>query len=333
MSVEQTTPTTAGPSIAEPISAQLKTGATQGLRKGLHGFLWITKILVPVSLAVAILDWTGWLYALDPVFQPVMGLINLPPQAALPILSAMFTSFYAGLAMIVVIPFTQEQVMLLAIFITICHMLIVEGIIQHKAGFNFLQTDILRIVTAGVTVYVVSLFFPGTENPVAMPDSLAASVPLTDMLLTWLVSTLQLLAKIVLVITAVMIAIETMKVLGWTDRLANLFRPLMKVMGLSPSVATMWVAGVFFGIIYGAAVITEEAESGRCTPDELRRLHMHLGINHSTIEDPALFLALGISLFWTIVPRLIAAAVVVNLYNLVVKIWSRVRARPAETSS
>jgi len=333
LSVEPTNPTTAGSSADRPIASQLKAGVTQGLRKGIHGFLWITRILVPVSLAVALLDWTGWLYALDPVFQPVMGLINLPPQAALPILSAMFTSFYAGLAMIVVIPFTQEQVMLLAIFITICHMLIVEGIIQHKAGFNFLQTDILRIITAGATVYVVSLFFPGTENPVVMPDALTASVPLADMLLAWLVSTLQLLAKIVLIITAVMVAIETMKVLGWTDKLAHAFRPIMKLMGLSPNVATMWVAGVFFGIIYGAAVITEEAQSGRCTPDELKRLHMHLGINHSTVEDPALFLALGISVFWTIVPRLLAAAVVVNLYNLGCRIWSRVRPRPVETSS
>jgi len=327
------TPTTTGPTVVEPMSSQLKAGATQGLRKGLHGFLWITKILVPVSLAVALLDWTGWLYALDPVFQPVMGLINLPPQAALPILSAMFTSFYAGLAMIVVIPFTQEQVMLLAVFITICHMLIVEGLIQHKAGFNFLQTDILRIVTAGLTVYIVSLFFPGTENPVVMPDSLGAAMPLADMLVAWLLSTLQLLAKIVLIITAVMIAIETMKVLGWTERLAAACRPIMKLMGLSPSVATMWVAGVFFGIIYGSAVITEEAASGRCTPDELKRLHMHLGINHSTVEDPALFLALGISVFWTIVPRLVAAAVVVNLYNLANKIWSRVRPGPAETAT
>jgi hypothetical protein len=245
----------------------------------------------------------------------------------------MFTSFYAGLAMIVVIPFTQEQVMLLAVFITICHMLIVEGLIQHKAGFNFLQTDILRIVTAGLTVYIVSLFFPGTENPVVMPDSLGAAMPLADMLVAWLLSTLQLLAKIVLIITAVMIAIETMKVLGWTERLAAACRPIMKLMGLSPSVATMWVAGVFFGIIYGSAVITEEAQSGRCTPGELKRLHMHLGINHSTVEDPALFLALGISVFWTIVPRLVAAAVVVNLYNLANKIWSRVRPRPAETAT
>lgn len=326
MSLERVTPTANPPALSDSLSSQLKTGATRGLRKGVHGFLWIARILVPVSLAVALLDWTGWLYALDPVFQPVMGIINLPPQAALPILSAMFTSFYAGLAIIVAVPFTQAQVTLLAIFITICHMLIVEGIIQHKAGFNFLKTDILRIITAGATVYIVSLFFEGTETPVVMHSSLGATVPLSEMLLGWLKSTLQLIAKIIVIISAVMIAIEVMKVLGWTERLARAFRPVMKLMGLSPNVAPMWVAGVFFGIIYGSAVITEEAESGRYTPEELERLHMHLGINHSTIEDPALFLALGISVFWTIVPRLIAAAVVVNVYNLVHRVWSRLKA-------
>jgi hypothetical protein len=313
------------------LSRQLKEGLRLGGHKGLKGFVWITKILVPVSLAVALLDWTGWLYVLDPFFQPVMGLMNLPPQAALPIITAIFTSFYAALGMIVVIPFTEAQVTLLAIFITICHMLVVESTIQHKAGFSFVQTSILRLVTAGVTVFVVSLFFTGTETPVVMPDSLGAAAPLSDMLTSWAISTLSLLLKIAIIIGCVMIAIETMKVLGWTERLARIFRPLMALLGLSPNVAPMWVAGALFGIIYGSAAISEEAASGRYSPDELKRLHMHLGINHSTIEDPALFLALGISVFWTMVPRLLAAAAVVNIYNVACKIWSRVRPKPAET--
>lgn len=304
----------------------LKSGLRTGIRKGIRGFLWICRILLPVSLAVALLDWTGWLYALDPVFRPAMGVMNLPPQAALPILTAVLTSFYAALAMIVVIPFTDAQVVLLAIFITICHMLIIEGIIQHKAGLSFLQTTLIRLFTAGITVYVVSLFFPGTETPVAMPETLGRSIPLGDMLIGWTVSTLQLLGKILLIIVPVMVALETLKVLGWNERLANAFRPFMAILGLSPGVSSMWVAGAFFGIIYGSAVISEEASSGRCSGEELKRLHISLGINHSMVEDPALFLALGISLFWTIVPRFIASAVAVHTYRLAVMLATRVKA-------
>ena len=303
----------------------VKRGFFEGLRKGVHGFLWIAKILVPVSLAVALLDWSGWLYALDPIFQPVMGLINLPPQAALPILSAMFTSFYAGLAMIIIIPFSPDQVILLAIFITICHMLIVEGLIQHKSGIAFAKIDAIRILTAGVTVYVVSLFLSETETPVVMPGALVTRAPLPDMLLAWTTSTVELLLKLLLIIMAVMIVLETLKTLGWDEKIAAFFKPFMSVFGLSANVAPMWVAGTFFGIIYGSAVIMEEATSGKYTKDELERLHISLGVSHSVVEDPALFLALGVSLFWTIVPRLIAAAIAVNLYRLFQVIRKRIR--------
>ena len=305
----------------------LKAGFLQGLRKGTHGFLWICRILVPVSFAVALLDWTGWLYALDPIFQPVMGLINLPPQAALPILLAIFSSFYAALGIIVVIPFSTEQVILLAIFIMIAHMLIMEGLIQHKSGIGLAKIDAIRLVTAGLTVFAVSQFFSGTEAPVALPGALGVHATLLDTLAGWTLSTLRLLLKILIIIMAVMVVLETLKVLGWNERLATFFRPFMAVLGLSPNVTTMWVAGAFFGIIYGSAVIMEEAASGRFAEDELERLHISLGINHSIVEDPALFLALGIGPFWTLVPRFIAAAVAVQLYRLVGVARSRSKSR------
>jgi hypothetical protein len=309
------------------LAAGLKAGFLLGLRKGTRSFLWICRILVPVSFAVALLDWTGWLYALDPIFQPVMGLINLPPQAALPILLAIFTSFYAALGIIVVVPFSTEQVILLAIFIMIAHMLIVEGLIQHKSGMSLAKIDAIRLVTAGLTVFAVSQFFSGTEAPVVLPEALGMHATLLDALAGWTLSTLRLLFKILIIITAVMVVLETLKVLGWNEKLATFFQPFMAVLGLSPNVTTMWVAGAFFGIVFGSAVIMEEAASGRFAEGELERLHISLGINHSIVEDPALFLALGIGLFWTLVPRFIAAAVAVQLYRLVGAARSRLESR------
>ncbi len=308
----------------------LKAGFHQGSRKGTHGFLWICRILVPVSFVVALLDWTGWLYALDPIFQPVMGLMNLPPQAALPILLAISTSVYAAIGMLVVIPFSTEQVLLLAVFITIAHMLVVEGLIQHKSGINLVKIDTIRLVAAGLTVFAVSQFFPGTEAPVAMPEALVGQGTLLDVLAGWTLSTLGLLLKILIIIMIVMVALETFKVQGWNERLAVFFRPVMAILGLTPNVASMWVAGTFFGLTYGSVAIMEEAASGSFEEDELERLHISLGINHSIVEDPALFLALGVGVFWTVVPRFLAAAVAVQLYRLVGAV--RARYGPRESS-
>lgn len=311
----------------------LKAGFYHGSRKGIHGSLWIFKILVPVSLAVALLDWTGWLYALDSIFQPIMGLINLPPQAALPILLAIFTSFYAAIGIIVVVPFSAGQVLLLAVFITIAHMLVVEGLIQHKSGINLVKINAIRLVTAGLTVFVVSQFFPGTEAPVVLPEALGLHATLLDALAGWALSTLSLLLKIFIIVMVVMVALETLDVLGWNERLAVFFRPVMALLGLTPNVATIWVAGTFFGLTCGSAVVMEEAASGRYAEDELERLHISLGINHSIIEDPALFLALGVGVFWTVVPRFLAAAVAVQLYRLVGAARSRLRPHASSGSA
>ncbi len=324
-------PGTGIPPTASPppgLKAGIKLGVGRGIRRGLQGFLWIMKILIPVSLTVALLDWTGWLYALDPVFRPVMAVINLPPQAALPILSALFSSFYAAVAMMMVIPFTQAQFILMAIFISIAHMLIVEGLVQHKSGMNMAAITTMRLAAACLAVYIVSLFFAETAVPVVMPQNLEAQVPLSTALWEWTLETANLMLRILLIIVSVMIVLESLKQLGLTDRIAALFRPFMVLFGLSPRVATMWVTGVFFGILYGSAVIVEEAGSGRFTEDELKRLHISLGMCHSMVEDPALFLALGIGLQWTVLPRLFAAAMAVQLYRLVTVLRRRLRPLP-----
>ncbi len=316
MSRNHAGPAPSGAILAESAGAKLKKGLARGTGRGLHGFLWIAKILVPVSLAVALLEWTGWLYLLDPAFRPVMGLINLPPQAALPVLTALLSSFYAAFAMMLVIPFTTAQLILLAIFISIAHMFFIEGTIQHKAGINGPAMVTVRLVTACVTVIVVSWFFEGTSTPVVMPQGITARASVEAVLWTWAVSTLKLLLKMLLIMVPAMAVLELMKVFNWTERVARVFRPLMALLGLSPNVAALWVAGTFFGIIYGSALIVEESTSGRYTPDELKRLHISLGLNHSIVEDPAMFLAAGIGLFWTIVPRFLATIAAVHLYRL-----------------
>lgn len=321
------TPEATTPSMppASRLKDSIRTGFQKGIRHGLHGFWWITRILVPVSLAVALLDWTGWLYALDPVFSPVMALINLPPQAALPIISALFSSFYAAVAMMVVIPFTDSQFILMALFISICHMIVVEGLIQHKAGINGVFITVVRLAAACLAVFIASQFLPGTEAPVVMPANLGGRIPLSAALLAWALSTIKLMLKILAIIVPVMIVLELLKELGYTNRIANVFRPFMLLLGLPPNVATMWVTGTFFGLIYGSAVIVEESTSGRFTEDELTRLHISLGISHSMVEDPALFLALGVGLQWTVLPRLLAAAFSVHLYRLSRAIGLRLR--------
>jgi hypothetical protein len=86
----------------------------------------------------------------------------------------------------------------------------------------------------------------------------------------------------------------------------------MKILGLPEGAVTMWITGAGFGLLYGSAVIIEEARKGTLTKEELEHLHISIGINHSVVEEAALFLALGVNPLWLLIPRFVTASVAVH---------------------
>jgi hypothetical protein len=292
--------------------SRLKTGLRTGIKKGWSSFVWICKIIVPVSFLAALLQWTGWLGRLDFLLHPVMSLINLPAAAALPIIIAMSVSFYAAIAIMVALPFTIEQITLIALFITIAHMLIAEGIVQHKSGLNIIKATLIRIGAAILSVLVVSQFFTDTSQSVTLPASLAVDAAFLEVLKGWAIDTLSLCGRVFIIIMLVMMALYASESLGWLKYVRNFFRPLMKILGLSDRAVTMWVTGAGFGLLYGSAVIMEEANKETLTKEELEHLHISIGINHSIVEETGLFLALGVNPLWLLIPRFVAAIVAVQ---------------------
>jgi hypothetical protein len=285
----------------------------------------MVKILVPISLFTALLEWTGWLDKMDFIIQPVMGLLGLPAMAALPIVSGLLTGVYGGIASMAVLPFTREQMTLLAVFILISHNMIQEGVIQSKSGINPVKATLFRLAASAVTVIAMSHFMAGGGPEAQELAGAAASTsePFLSMLRNWAVETSRLVFKIFFIVMALLTVMEVLKTLGWMDRIVLLFSPVLRLLGLSTKVGVLWITAVVFGLAYGAAVIVEEAKKGDMTKEELEELQLSIGINHSMVEDPILFLALGLSAFWLWVPRLVTAILVVH----VLRFWRLLRKR------
>jgi len=296
---------------------QLRYGLRTGSRKGWGSFVWICKILIPTSFLVILIQWSGWLYQAVPLLNPLMRLIHLPGEAALPIISGVLIGPYTTIAIVTVIPFSIEQITLIAIFTMIAHSLIIEGIIQHKSGINAAKITLIRLASAILTVFIVSQFFGDTTRSIIVPAYLTVATPFIEVLKVWGVDTIELLIKILIIIMAVMIALECLKSLGWMEYLLNFSQPVMKILGLSHRTALLWVTAGVFGLMYGGAVLIEEAKKGVLTKEELERLHISIGTNHSMVEEPALWLALGLNGFWLWVPRLVTAVAAVQIYDAV----------------
>ena len=292
-------------------------GCLAGLKRGWRSFGWICRIIIPVSLLVTLLQWTGWLNQLSFLLSPLMNLINLPFQAALPIIGGMLINAYVTIAAMAALPFTIEQMKLITVFTLICHNLIIEGIIQHKSGINVIKITPIRIAAAILTVLIASQFLGDTSQSLPIAAQLTFNAPLLMVLKNWAVNLMTLLLKILGIIMVIMIMLELSQSLGWTKRSVRFFRPLMKVLGLPEQAATLWVISVGFGLTYGGAVTIDEAKRGILNKEELERLHISIGINHSMVEDPPLFLALGINPFWVWVPKLLMAIIAVQLYRAI----------------
>lgn len=298
-------------------ATRLKEAFIRGITKGFASFVWMMKILIPVSFITVLLQWTGLLKLLEPVIQPMMSLVGLPAIAALPLLSGMLTGVYGGIAAMAVLPFTREQMTLMAIFILIVHNMIQDGVIQAKSGIHPIKTTLFRIAAGTSTVMIVSMFFGQQAVDLTMAQQAqSAAESFRVMIEDWCFTTLHLTVKIFFIIMLILVTLEIVKALDWIDHIVMAFSPVLRLLGLERRVGVLWITAALFGLAYGGAVIVEEAKRGDLTKKDLEMLHLSIGINHSMIEDPTLFLALGLSPFWLWVPRFIAAVIAVRLLRL-----------------
>jgi len=279
------------------------------------------KIIVPISFLTVILEYSGWIHHIDFIIKPAMNLLNLPPMAAVPLIVGMLTGIYGGIASMVVLPLTSNEMTLIAIFLLISHNLIQEGIIQGQSGLNPLKATLFRLTASSVTVIIVTKFL-GSEPARLVGKNLSAAVqqPLFVMMKSWFMATLYLSLKIFIIIMIIMILLEVMKIFNIIHHIVKLLNPLLKTMGLNQQVGLLWLTAIAFGLAYGGAVIVEEAKEKHIKKEDLEKLHLSIGINHSMIEDPSLFLSLGLSAFWLWVPRLILAIVAVRLLDIYYKL-------------
>ena len=305
-----------------------KSGMMAGIEKGWSGYIWLLEILVPISFLTVLLDYSGLIHQMDFLLSPVMKMIDMPAAAAIPLVVGLLTGIYGGIAAMTVLPFTVNQMTLIAIFLLISHNLVQEGIIQGRSGLSPLKATAIRLAASIVTVIAAAQFMDLQQGAsVGAAFGLQARKTLWEVIQNWGISTFFLSIKIFLVVMALMITLGLMKAFDIIPYLVKTLKPFLKIMGLDERVGLLWLTAVAFGISYGAAVIVEEAKDGNFSTEELERLHISIGINHSMVEDPALFAAMGLSVFWLWIPRVVTAIVAVYLFNIWKK-WSNRATRP-----
>jgi hypothetical protein len=121
-----------------------------------------------------------------------------------------------------------------------------------------------------------------------------------------LVSVLQ----IALIVIPLMILIEIIKDMNWLSYLSQILTPLTRWMKLPGEAALPLVAGLVFGISYGAGIIIQAAREGTLGYRDIYMINLFLVICHSVFEDTILFAAIGAIWVPVLIFRLLLAVVV-----------------------
>jgi hypothetical protein len=294
--------------------ARMAAAVRAGTIGGFKTMWFLLRIVVPVSFAVAFLDWTGALAWIAGLMSPAMGLIGLPGEASLVFISSAFLNIYSAIAVGLSMSLDLRSATILAIMCLTAHNLIVETAVMKKTGSSAAKMLLLRIVAAFVAAYVYSVLLPASMAK--LPFSSAgnsSALSFLGMLAAWGISTLKLGIKIVLIVLAVMIAQRVLEELKALDFLSKLFAPLMRLFGLPREASFLWIVINVVGYAYGAGIVEEHVRGGRMKAKDADLFNHHAGLCHSLVEDSFLFLAVGVPLFWITVPRLIMAILAVWL--------------------
>ena len=261
----------------------------------------IIKLVIPIYIFADILYYYNLLSHIAFIFEPITTVLDLPVQTALAIVSGMFLNLYAAIAFAAPLDLTPKEWTILAIYLGICHSLIVEGSVVKKLGFSLFYSYTLRI-TAGLFVGYLSTFLPESlfDKSIIRHDIQEKEfATIFEQLAHSISNAAGLTIKIILIITLLIFIMDFIKNLS-----------IIKKSEKNVSKGFSLAVGTFLGITYGAGVLIQEANSKSMKREDLFFVTTFLLICHAIIEDTLLFVIFGANLTVIIVVRTIAAIII-----------------------
>lgn len=112
----------------------LVESSKKGLMAGLKTTWTLGKVIFPVTLIVALLQHTPVLPWVIKLITPLMNLIGLSGDAAIPLVLGNFLNLYAGIGAILTLDLTVKEVFIIAVMLSFSHNMLIETGVALKVG-------------------------------------------------------------------------------------------------------------------------------------------------------------------------------------------------------
>jgi hypothetical protein len=296
-----------------PIGERTASSVASGFKGALRSIFFLLISIIPITLAVSLLDWLGALAWLARLMSPLMGIVGLPGGTFLVLALSGFLNIYCAVAVALSMSLDMRSATILAIMCLTAHSLIIETAEMRRTGSSGFKMVLLRIGFAFAAAYAFNLLLPDYLRSVPFSSFTVGAVrpSFMAMLAAWGRSTAPFGFKIVIIVLGVSIAQRLLDEFKILDLLSRLFAPAMRFFGLPRDSSFLWIAINIVGYSYGAGIVEERVKAGSMKPQEADLFNHHAGVCHSLMEDTVLLLAIGVPLFWITLPRVALALLAV----------------------
>ncbi|HLR70922.1 MAG TPA: nucleoside recognition domain-containing protein [Pseudogracilibacillus sp.] len=286
--------------------------AYRGLQQGLKTVWILGKVIFPITLIVTILQYTPILPWIIEKVSPVMKLIGLSGEAAVPLVLGNALNLYAGIAAIISFDFTVKEVFIMAIMLSFSHNLFIESAVASRVGVSWWFISGIRIGLAFIAAIIINLFWSGGTELAKYGFISGQDVNLSgwgeisfQALETAFIGVIQLAA----IVIPLMIAVQFLRESGWLTKLSNGFAPFTKLLGMEKNTSMTLVAGLTIGLAYGAGLMIQAVEEDGVSKRDMYLALIFLVSCHAVVEDTVVFIPLGIPVWPLLLIRLFTAII------------------------
>lgn len=283
----------------------------KAVRPSVKTTLWLLKIMIPISLAVRLMQYYGVIAWLAQFLNPIFQYMGLPGASAIAFLTAASVTTYAGLAVMLSMELTLREGTILALMALLCHALPLECAVVKRVGSNPWKMAVLRIVAAFAAAFYLNWVLPAMPQPFVVHPVMAGDVSVWTVLTEWALSSVKLSLMIFTIIYSLMVLQRLLEAYGVMRKLVRPLRPVMLFFGLPENASYLWLVGNVLGISYGSAAMVDLEESGQISREEANEVNYHLILNHSMLEDTMVYASCGVSVFWILSTRMLFAFLLV----------------------
>jgi hypothetical protein len=295
----------------------------RGFFVGLKTTYTLGKIIFPVTLIVALLQYTPILPWIIGLIEPLMGVMGLSGDAAIPLVLGTFLNLYGAIGAILTLDFTVKEVFILAVMLSFSHNLLVETGVAVKVGVKLWIVLVVRLGLAILSGIIINLVWQGGSQTAQygfIPESEEQATGILGILLEAFQKAGIGIFQLAIIVIPLMIGIQILKDKKWLDVFSSWMAPVTKALGMKENTSTTLAAGLLFGLAYGAGVMIQAVKEDGVSHKDVTIAFIFLVACHAVVEDTLIFLPLGIPILPLLLIRLFVAIILTLFVSF---IWNR----------